>query len=161
VYRSFGFFPPVDGVRFDGAFMPFRGQLADDRSGLRWKRRQVARGQLAGCLRTTTLRLRMRKVMHMAVIQLHRCKRCGKTWVPPASWRLKICHACKVARTLRLAMRKVEHPEVIQMHRCNRCGKTWFPRTGSGAQTERLPALSPSNDRTMCQQCANVEAMSS
>ena len=113
----------------------------------------------SGCSTATTLRLRIRKVEHMAVIQLHRCKWCGKTWFPPESWHLKICPQCRVARALLLSMRKVEHAEVIQMHRCDRCGKAWFPRTRCGEQTEAPPALSPRDHRTMmCQQCANVES---
>ena len=102
----------------------------------------------------------MRKVEHMAVIQLHRCKWCGKTWFPPESWGLKICLECRVTRALLLGMRKVEHAEVIQMHRCNRCGKAWFPRARCGEQAERLAALSPHDNRPlMCEQCAKAEAM--
>jgi hypothetical protein len=56
---------------------------------------QVARGQLGGCLRATTLLLRMRRLKHMEVITLQNCKRCGKTWFPRTPGTPKICPTCK------------------------------------------------------------------
>jgi hypothetical protein len=58
-------------------------------------RSQVARGQLAGYSRATTLLLRTRKVKHMEVITLHLCKRCGKIWFPRTPGIPRICPTVK------------------------------------------------------------------